>query len=179
MDSLLVAYFDINDTQFNSHQTRTHKNTTRSIQETKRFNLEVPDGLITPVALSFPSYGNQELIFHQILCTSTAVISMSPSTSVHRDGNSGDELLRTLTFLTYFLLLHVYYVKEQCIEGQPIRKKGVSKFVRAQTAYLGQIRLNLKWEICKTTVVTSKNKYVELEISIINQLEQPVSVTRD
>lgn len=43
-----------------------------------------------------------------------------------------------------------------------------------------QIKLNLKWEICQATLVKSKKKiYVELELSIINQLEQPVSLRRD
>lgn len=44
-----------------------------------------------------------------------------------------------------------------------------------------QIKLNLKWEICQATLVKSKKKKknVELELSIINQLEQPVSLRRD
>lgn len=162
MDSLLVAYFDTNDTQFNSHRTHTHKNTTRSIQDTKRFNLKVPDGLITPVALCSPGHGNQELIFHQILWPPTAVTSMSTSTNVHKDATVKMNCSKHSRFSHIFYFCMFIMSKSNVTRGSQSGKKVAQSSLELKLLISGpsirQIKLNLKWEIFQDTLVKSKKK---------------------
>lgn len=74
--------------------------------------------------------------------------------------------------------------KSNVTRGSQSRKRMAQSSLELKLLISGpsirQIKLNLKWEICHATLVKSKKKkYVELELSIINQLEQPVSLRRD
>lgn len=111
--------------------------------------------------------------------------SISTSINVHKDATVEMNCSKHSRFSHIFYFCMFIMSKSNVTRGSQSGKRMAQSSLELKLLISGpsirQIKLNLKWEICQATLVKSKKKkkYVELELSIINQLEQPVSLRRD